>query len=111
MGASRDGSPSSSRDGSDSIYVAEGSQVHRLTPGMQPSWSPDGRIAFHRPGAGIYVINADGSGERFLGWGFSPDWSPDGRKIVFTGGGFPDGGIFVMDADGSGATKLLGMSS
>jgi TolB protein len=100
---------SSDRDGSEYIYVAEGSQVRRRTPGDRPAWSPDGHIVFHRPsGGGISVINANGSGERFLGAGFFPDWSPDGRKIVFTSGDGPDGGIFVMDADGTGVTKLLG---
>jgi Tol biopolymer transport system component len=99
---------SSDRDGSEFIYVAEGPRVRRLTPGVSPAWSTDGRIAFHRWPGGIYVVNADGSGERFLGPGVFPDWSPDGRKIVFVNGGFTDGGIFVMDADGAGVTKIFG---
>jgi len=38
--------------------------MRRLTRGGGPSWSPDGRrIAFTRIPA-IYVINADGTGER-----------------------------------------------
>lgn len=46
-----------------------------------PAWSPDSRyIAFesHRMGApsGIYVINAEGTDERFLVVGSQPSWSP-----------------------------------
>jgi Tol biopolymer transport system component len=48
-----------------------------------PAWSPDGRyIAFHSLSSGglrrsgIYVINADGSNERFLVEGDSPAWKP-----------------------------------
>ena len=55
------------------IYVmnADGSQVRRLTNNavedVDPVWSPDGTpIAFTRPDAGIWVANADGSGESRL---------------------------------------------
>ena len=65
------------------------------TPGppevRTPVWSPDGRrIAFtSRPddNSEIYVVNADGSGQRRLtrnaAGDFGPTWSPDGRKIAF----------------------------
>jgi Tol biopolymer transport system component len=55
----------------------------------------------------IYIMNADGSGERRLtdnpaydGW---PAWSPDGSRITFmsTRSGNPD--LYVMDADGQWA--------
>ena len=65
---------------------ADGSGQTRLTdsPGWDgnPSWSPDGRIAFQsdRDGDGeIYVMNADGSGQTRLtdnpAWDWSPNWT------------------------------------
>lgn len=68
---------------------ADGSGLTRLTTGIDPSWSPDGRrIAFSRWTTpwGIYTATADGSGETRL---FSsnvartPVWSPDGNQIAF----------------------------
>lgn len=53
-----------------------------------PAPSPDGRlIAFSRQGE-IWLMNADGSGQRLLARGGShPTWSPNGRTIAFDGGG------------------------
>ena len=59
-----------------------------------PVWSPDGRrIAFlsRRDGSKeVYVVNADGSGQRRLTrdarFPATPAWSPDGRQIAFEGG-------------------------
>jgi Tol biopolymer transport system component len=53
-----------------------------------PAPSPDGRlIAFSRRGD-IWLMNADGSGQRLLTRGGShPTWSPNGRAIAFNGGG------------------------
>ena len=68
---------------------------------------PDGK-------PGVYVINADGSGQRRLTrtLGYVPDiaWSPDGQKILFVG--YQPGtrgkvsNIYVMNADGSGQRRL-----
>jgi hypothetical protein len=74
------------------IYVinADGSGLRRLTDGMEPAWSPDGkRVAFTRwrDPRGLYVIDEDGSNEILLfGWSQTkgPAWSPDGSRIAFT---------------------------
>ena len=106
----------------EALYVinADGTGEISLTgsfPGddQDPSWSPDStRIAFNKentgpPIAGIYVINADGSGLTQLtdGNGRDPDWSPDGSRIVFKRSTEPpESSIYVMNADGSGLTRL-----
>ncbi len=81
------------QDGSGgNIYTVngDGSNLQRVTYGLDPNWSPDGkRIAFSRwnAPAGLYTANADGSNEQLL-YGanqlISPQWSPDGTHIVFT---------------------------
>ncbi len=75
------------------IYTVngDGSNLTRVTRGIDPSWSPDGkRITFTRwdnTGAGVYIANADGSNERLV-YGTSkarwPRCSPDGKYIVFS---------------------------
>jgi len=99
------------------IFVVDAngrSAARRLTSGMDPAWSPDGgMLAFVRWTVpwGIYVINADGTGERLI-WQQnlvrSPTWSPDGRRLAFTrqeGGAparsicVPGYGCFELSAD------------
>jgi Tol biopolymer transport system component len=75
----------------DGIYVLpiSGPRLPRrvATEAFDPTWSPDGRIAYAR-GRQILVANADGSGEvaiataeEFVTSG--PSWSPDGRMLIF----------------------------
>jgi len=75
------------------IYVinADGTGLQRLTDGMDPTWSPDGkRVAFARwqkPSSGIYVIDEDGKNETLVfGWDTAkaPVWSPDGKRLAIT---------------------------
>jgi len=131
----------SDRDGNYEIYImdADGRTQRRLTqhPAKDrcPAWSPDGqRIAFIRQemvgeedrmgrgeASGLYVINADGTGERKLSseikgiWPIFPAWSPDGERLAFhaaedTDGngeiGYREGCIYLVDADGENQIVL-----
>lgn len=77
------------------LYVMrpDGSGVRRLSQAaraVEPfcgfPWTPDGRaIAFSTSYAGVYMVDADGSGERAIIGGsiqaYCPSISPDGRRI------------------------------
>lgn len=79
-----------------------------------PSWSPDAaRVAFHRRGNGIWIINADGSGLQQLtsdSRDVDPDWSPDGMQVAFRRGGesgdFCGDNLFVVAATGGSPTPI-----
>jgi WD40 repeat protein len=110
-------------DRNDDIHVmdAAGGNLRRLTTDVgndwYPAWSPDGRlIAFNsdrddrlRRTSEIYVMNADGSGQRGVTNepdAFKPTWSPDGKRIAFVRGdpfGARTRQIYVTNADGSGS--------
>ena len=100
-----------------------------LSAAGRPAWSPDGgRIAFETlrhagsracsdnspsPDAcnwEIYVMNANGSGQRRLtrspGLDRYPAWSPDGRKLLFHRQRSTGGALWIMNADGSGQRRL-----
>lgn len=78
------------------------------------SWAPDGRVVYASLAGGgwdIWVMNADGSGQRQLTAGarsnYGPSVSPDGRYVVFVsnraGSAF---NIWRMEADGSNPVRL-----
>jgi Tol biopolymer transport system component len=115
------------------VMSSDGSHVTCLTHANRytnaaPDWSPDGkRIVFwsdrpaknrrcsfggtsSRPCEDIYIINADGTGERRLTHdpvsATGPVWSPDGSKILFVskrGGNFQ---LYTMHPDGSHQTQI-----
>jgi TolB protein len=94
------------------IYVVhpDGTELHRVVvvsarSSGEPAWSPDGskitytdavNSGYERYGRGgqeIFIVNADGSGERRLtelaprlAFDMTPTWSPDGDRIVFRRG-------------------------
>ncbi|MBN1135357.1 MAG: PD40 domain-containing protein [Anaerolineae bacterium] len=90
----------------------DGSDLRRITTNdlwdLYPVWSPDGsRVAFlssRGSGLGIYVMNADGGGERILldssAHEADIDWVGD--QIAFT----RDSSIWVAKSDGTGARQL-----
>ena len=111
------------------IYVmnADGSGQRNLTrnpaPDDEPAWSPDGRTivfvsnrhgptwcSWKRCHTEIYVMNADGSGQRSLTRNprrdDGPAWSPDGRAIAFLSDRDGNYEIYVMNADGSRQRNL-----
>ena len=58
-------------------------------PDRSPVWSPDGeKIAWYvvtgvSDSLGIWIMNADGSGQQHLIKGFEPSWSSDSQKIAY----------------------------
>src|SRR5688500_8492524 len=81
---------------------------------INPAWSPDGRRLVYesrRHGrAQLYVMNADGTGERRLtnsvGEDTHPSWSPDGALIVFDSYRDSVFNLYVIRADGTGERRF-----
>jgi TolB protein len=74
--------------------------------GMGATWSPDGQTIVFGGRSGVFLVNADGSGQRKLtGAWRNANWSPDGKRLAFLGSR-ENPGIYVMNADGSGARRL-----
>jgi TolB protein len=113
------------------IVNADGTDPRLVTSGSRPTWwdgdpqfSPDGtRIVFQRidprakphGGFALYIVNADGTGERRLTpWalraGDHPDWSPDGNRILFrsniNGPAGVSANLYTIRPDGTGLTQL-----
>lgn len=118
-----------SKRGADKLDVwvmnADGSEPRRLTNHPDhdylPSWSPDGkRIAFaswrteaegEERAAHLYVMNADGTGQRRLvaestGTSGGLAWSPDGSRILFTRQVGERADLVIAASDGTGERKL-----
>jgi TolB protein len=103
------------------VVDADGSNQTNLTnhPSKHeaPAWAPGGdRITFvrfaagsaHSGVSGIYVMNADGSGQKCVCEGYgvrSPTWSPDGSKIAFAN--VSPEGYFINVVDEGGSTRTV----
>ncbi|HEX8189062.1 MAG TPA: winged helix-turn-helix domain-containing protein [Pyrinomonadaceae bacterium] len=77
------------------------------------SWTPDGRVVYVSTLSGtqdIWVMNADGSGQKQLtfdrGADFDPAVSPDGRHVVFSSERSGRNKIWRIDIDGGNPTQL-----
>ncbi|HKA59568.1 MAG TPA: S9 family peptidase [Gemmatimonadales bacterium] len=83
-----------------------------------PQVSPDGSQIIYtrrwvnkiedRWDAGLWIMNADGSKNRFLVKGSNARWSPDGTRIAYFADGEPKGTqVFVRWMDAEGATSQV----
>ena len=84
----------------------------------EPQISPDGsQIVYTRRwvnkiedrwDAGLWIMNADGTKNRFLTKGSNARWSPDGTRIAYFADGEPKGSqVFVRWMDAEGATSQV----
>src|SRR5215213_5569463 len=97
------------------LTAPAGTQQPQIFLNINPSWSPDGRqLVFQSARLGnttLYIINADGTGERRLtrtGYGDDthPSWSPDGRTILFDSSRDGAFHLYTIRLDGTGERRL-----
>jgi dipeptidyl aminopeptidase/acylaminoacyl peptidase len=93
--------------------ASRGARPLPISGASQVAFSPDGkRLAFVRPGRGIYLTRPGGSRRRLLTRRLLyPDhlaWSPRGDKLAFSGGG---GDLYVIGARGGSPRRLFSTNS
>jgi Tol biopolymer transport system component len=99
-----------SQDGAQVIDLSDNRFCDR-----SPVWSPDGsKLAFLSDRSGdwdVWVMNADGSGQRRLagnvGLDCAPAWSPDGQRFAWESHVAGLSTIWVCDADGRNSRPLF----
>jgi TolB protein len=117
----------SKRDGNLDIWTmrADGSEPTRLThdpePDYLPAWAPDGKTilftswrvekADEARAPHVYVMNADGSGQRrlvaeSLNTSEGATWSPDGTSIVYSRKGEKGADVFIADHAGENERRI-----
>ena len=77
----------------EALYVVD-DEVESRGTGVQPAWSPDGKLAVVREGD-VFVD------ERRVGSGDDPQWTPDGRSLVVE-----RGGIWLLDVESGDERQL-----
>jgi Tol biopolymer transport system component len=106
------------------IPVGGGEPVVLVSPGVDPSWSPDDTLIGYRSGGmtqdgtmdppGLSVIGSNGSGARVIDDRYTdnpyayagPQWSPDMRQLAYHAGTGGTNDIYVAAVDGSGVTAI-----
>ena len=102
------------------VWVAPGgdsSRARQITSSGSnnvPVWTPDGRVVYMSDASGngdIWVMNADGTGNRQLTFDPNNDTmpavSPDGRFVVFVSNRAVGWGIWRVNADGGNPKELV----
>src|SRR5512145_1128187 len=107
--------PSSEADRSDRITL---DLYLELETASDPQISPDGTQVIYTRGwvdkmndrreSALWIMNADGSRNRFLTKGSGARWSPNGDRIAYTAPGEPKGSqIYIRWMDAEGATSQI----
>jgi TolB protein len=102
------------KDGRVWVIDSDGANDHPVTPGMSPSWHPDGGMLAYQvqqeDGSHIYVRNLrTGHASRVssrTGLNQTPTFSPDGRSIVWGHGQEAGTDLWIAALDGSGARRV-----
>jgi Tol biopolymer transport system component len=95
-------------DGSRSVVLSALNQDINAASGSGLAWSPSGdALAFQAQRASrghfrVYIVGADGRGERLLAAGHDPSWSPNGKHLAF----IDDCKLMTIDRSGKHERRL-----
>jgi len=98
--------------GSFDVVRLDGSGPRRVSHGVQPTWSPNGKQLAFVCGNSICSSKLDGSGRRQLtharrgDFVYAPAWSPDGRLIAYVCGSNTGDRLCTVNVAG-GAVRTL----